>query len=417
MRIALLLSALFCSPAHACYTASEFGSFSGDPAGTFVSRDYVDRPLFQLTSPFKYTSPNGDEFTVVEEYIIDGASIPRILWSTIGGPFSEFHLKASIVHDYYTDTCQTTGHSEPGRVCQNNLTTFEESDLVHENYYLGMRAAGVTYLKACAEFIAVSAYKDWDLDENQQPTNVRVLFRQLETINTNVSEADIGIMRGSIASAIKLLRATNGENLALFSDGFIPATPGEFQEYIDRLGSAISSGEYVENPDILGLVTNEVFTDIEELEPWSSQFLEDRLVPSSGQYQNLTFLEPFDSGVADPLTSALGLEPQIREQVQIFGVDNLDLDRLTNETAKQDLIDLLTDMETGPVIVDESDLRIYENSEQSGVTFEFNPDVLERFQQNGVSLPFGSTGSIILQETSPGEQLLLIEPSPLIEMR
>jgi hypothetical protein len=140
-------------------------------------------------------------------------------------------------------------------------------------------------------------------------------------------------------------------------------------------------------------------------------------VPSSGQYQNLTFLEPFDSGVADPLTSALGLEPQIREQVQIFGVDNLDLDRLTNETAKQDLIDLLTDMETGPVIVDESDLRIYENSEQSGVTFEFNPDVLERFQQNGVSLPFGSTGSIILQETSPGEQLLLIEPSPLIEMR
>lgn len=42
----------------------------------------------------------GDVFTVHENFIYDGASIPRIFWTLIGGPFHPDFQKAACLHDF-----------------------------------------------------------------------------------------------------------------------------------------------------------------------------------------------------------------------------------------------------------------------------------------------------------------------------
>ncbi len=57
----------------------------------------------ELTKAFNYTDPNGLLWSVPKKAIVDGASIPRILWTPLGGPFEGKYRKASVIHDFYCD--------------------------------------------------------------------------------------------------------------------------------------------------------------------------------------------------------------------------------------------------------------------------------------------------------------------------
>lgn len=57
----------------------------------------------RLKRPFAYEEESGREWPVPAETVVDGASIPQVFWSLIGGPFEGQYRDASIVHDYYCD--------------------------------------------------------------------------------------------------------------------------------------------------------------------------------------------------------------------------------------------------------------------------------------------------------------------------
>lgn len=82
------------------------------PAGDhFVGKvmvEWLDNPAgpdrtMKLLAPFAYVDPNGTAWEVPASTVIDGASIPRFFWTTIGSPFTGDYRKASVVHDYYCD--------------------------------------------------------------------------------------------------------------------------------------------------------------------------------------------------------------------------------------------------------------------------------------------------------------------------
>lgn len=58
-----------------------------------------DFKLARVEETFTYTSDNGETVTVKKGFITDGASIPKIAWSLIGGPFGEYAY-AAFVHDF-----------------------------------------------------------------------------------------------------------------------------------------------------------------------------------------------------------------------------------------------------------------------------------------------------------------------------
>jgi Protein of unknown function (DUF1353) len=109
-----------------------------------VPAHYVGMPRVEFL-------PNGREVRLIEGYafsdaqellwsvpaqaVVDGASIPSIFWSVIGGPFEGKYRDASIIHDWFCDTRL--------REWQATHRVFYEAMLVSE---VPRRTAKVMYL-------------------------------------------------------------------------------------------------------------------------------------------------------------------------------------------------------------------------------------------------------------------------------
>jgi hypothetical protein len=78
---------------------NNFGKFSG-----YAKTEWIDpKRKMRLLEDFIYTDPVGKQWNAPKDSIIDGASIPRLLWSFVGGPFEGEYRDASIVHDVACD--------------------------------------------------------------------------------------------------------------------------------------------------------------------------------------------------------------------------------------------------------------------------------------------------------------------------
>lgn len=83
---------------------SNHGFFSEDPKTVWLTNpDGADRNM-QLLEDFSYTDPKGRVWFAPQGSSINGASIPRPLWSTVGSPYTDDYRRASIVHDVACDT-------------------------------------------------------------------------------------------------------------------------------------------------------------------------------------------------------------------------------------------------------------------------------------------------------------------------
>ncbi|UYZ57577.1 DUF1353 domain-containing protein [Hymenobacter latericus] len=75
-----------------------YGRFSGNPRTEWLPEAGADRRML-LLEDFWYTDPDGRTWVAPAGSVIDGASIPAPLWSTIGSPYTGEYRRASIVHD------------------------------------------------------------------------------------------------------------------------------------------------------------------------------------------------------------------------------------------------------------------------------------------------------------------------------
>src|SRR2546430_15714606 len=57
----------------------------------------------RLLVDFSFTDPAGKKWVTPKDYIVDGASIPQALWTTVGSPYTGNYRRASIVHDKACD--------------------------------------------------------------------------------------------------------------------------------------------------------------------------------------------------------------------------------------------------------------------------------------------------------------------------
>jgi Protein of unknown function (DUF1353) len=92
--------------------------------GRLVWEPLPDGRLMRLTEPFGFLDENQIRWPVPSMTDVDGASIPRVLWPFIGGPFEGKYRYASVIHDYYCDT-----RRRPWR-------------MVHRVFYNAMRVSG-----------------------------------------------------------------------------------------------------------------------------------------------------------------------------------------------------------------------------------------------------------------------------------
>ncbi|MBX2853647.1 MAG: DUF1353 domain-containing protein [Rhodobacteraceae bacterium] len=94
-------AATLAAPCTAFSQTSEFGHFLGEFVGRFVGGQtaIVEKPL-------TFVGPNGQAWEAPAGIEVNGASIPRVLWSLVGSPFGGDYLRASVVHDHYCVTME-----------------------------------------------------------------------------------------------------------------------------------------------------------------------------------------------------------------------------------------------------------------------------------------------------------------------
>ena len=116
--------------------AREFGSFQGTVKTEWVEADREMR----LLEDFVYVDAAGVEWRAPAGSLIDGASIPRVLWSAVGSPFTGEYRQASVVHDV---------------ACASRSRPWED---VHRMFYNACRAGGVGEQKAKIMYAAVHRF-------------------------------------------------------------------------------------------------------------------------------------------------------------------------------------------------------------------------------------------------------------------
>jgi len=88
--------------------SENYGKFSGNPKTEWLTHlGSADRDM-KLLEDFWYTDPDGEKWRAPTGSIINGASIPRPLWSTVGSPYTDDYRNASVVHDVACDDPQIT---------------------------------------------------------------------------------------------------------------------------------------------------------------------------------------------------------------------------------------------------------------------------------------------------------------------
>jgi hypothetical protein len=100
------LAAVLCAAAqhiapafeHAIGDHMSNGEFSGNPKTMWLSDRGDDRDM-QVLEDFWFIDQGGRRWEVAAGTVINGASIPRTLWSSVGSPYTGNYRRAALVHD------------------------------------------------------------------------------------------------------------------------------------------------------------------------------------------------------------------------------------------------------------------------------------------------------------------------------
>lgn len=131
-------------PIHALFVAllgiSMFSAHAGEWGqyiGIIVTEWLPDGRKMKIVSDFAYRDPTGHEWTAPAGSIVDGASIPRLGWTVVGGPLEGKYRDASVIHDV---------------ACDKRREPWQD---VHGAFYTAMRASNVDTIRAKIMYAAV----------------------------------------------------------------------------------------------------------------------------------------------------------------------------------------------------------------------------------------------------------------------
>ena len=94
--------------------------YFGEYNGTVKTEWNAAGRTMTLLDDFSFEDANGLLWEAKKDHVIDGASIPKFLWSIVGSPFSDEYRFASVVHD---------------AACDDKTRTWE---VVHLAFYLSL---------------------------------------------------------------------------------------------------------------------------------------------------------------------------------------------------------------------------------------------------------------------------------------
>ena len=132
------------------------GQFSGDPVTRWLAEAGDDRKM-QILEEFTFTDTAGKVWKAPVGSVVNGASIPRPLWSLVGSPYTGDYRRASIVHDV---AAVEAGHDEAGRRAADRM------------FYHACRVGGCSVREATILYVGVRIGSAWSTVPQWAPAAV-----------------------------------------------------------------------------------------------------------------------------------------------------------------------------------------------------------------------------------------------------
>ncbi len=154
-----------------------------------------------LLNELRYTDPKGVVWIAPAESQVDGASIPKSLWSIMGGPFEGRYRNASVLHDVSYDQ-----HNRP----------WQECDLM---FYNAMRCSGVGPVEAGTMYYSLYKFgRHWNYTvKKARPVNGveqasgKEKFPRAVPVNASEITATRDWIRGTTPSVEEIQQRANSE--------------------------------------------------------------------------------------------------------------------------------------------------------------------------------------------------------------
>jgi hypothetical protein len=180
------------------------GQFSGEPRTLWLTADGKPDRQMQLLDDFWFIDPRNRKWRTPAEYVVDGASIPRALWTVVGSPYTGDYRRASIVHD---KACDDAAHDAGARRAADRM------------FYHACRAGGCSVKEAILLYIGVriGALKPvvpaWRAErtiesEDDEPRVVRTAFEHRLEADFQLAADDV-LRRGETDDPDEIERRTD----------------------------------------------------------------------------------------------------------------------------------------------------------------------------------------------------------------
>ncbi|HEY2615321.1 MAG TPA: DUF1353 domain-containing protein [Chthoniobacterales bacterium] len=163
--------------------AASWGYYSG-PIDT---RWDADGRTMTLLNELRYTDPQGVVWIAPAGSIIDGASIPRPLWSVMGGPFEGKYRNASVLHDVAYDE-RTHPPAETDRMFYNAMRCSGVSAVEAKTMYYALLRFGRHWKFRIQKAKPIAPGSSESLVESQLPRATAIDPREVDAIEQWVKQ-------------------------------------------------------------------------------------------------------------------------------------------------------------------------------------------------------------------------------------
>ena len=121
-------------------------SFSGDPKTVWIANPRNNDRKMGLIEEFWFLDRAGERWTAEAGYEIDGATIPRALWTLVGSPYTGQYRRASVVHD---------------KACDEAVGNPARRRAADRMFYEACRAGGCSWFEAAVLYAGVRVGGLW----------------------------------------------------------------------------------------------------------------------------------------------------------------------------------------------------------------------------------------------------------------
>ena len=189
------------------------GVFVGEVRALWLDVPPPDRNM-QLLADFAFHMPGGEEWKAPVKSTVNGASIPRALWSFLGSPYIGNYRLASVVHDVACEPGSGKSRKAADRMfynaCREGGCNWIQAKALYIGVRIGAWVSGDSSLRQTEA--AEPPYAPVQVVTDEEATIIDA-YQRAHYLTESIAEDDLDTIDEAVIASMKLALGLRGRRL------------------------------------------------------------------------------------------------------------------------------------------------------------------------------------------------------------